>query len=249
MSGVKVFTNGPVLTIQLDNPPVNAISAQVLDGLETALLEARTDPAVRGVLITGSDQIFAAGADIPSFLSQGLTPQQAIRRGVEVFAAVESFPKPVVAAILGHCLGGGLELALAADLRVGDPDVRLGQPEVRLGIIPGWNGTMRLPRLIGQSRAAEIILTGSPIDGSRAYAIGLLNRLAPANEVWATADNLLREVIANSPAAIAEAKALLRRSFEPDAGEREQEAVARLMADADAAEGVTAFLERRRPRF
>lgn len=249
MSGVKVYRDGPILTLELDNPPVNAISAAVLDGIAAALEEAGSDPSVRGVLITGNEQIFAAGADIPSFLAQGLTPDQAIRRGVEVFAAVEMFAKPVVAAILGHCLGGGLELALAADFRVAEPDARLGQPEVHLGIIPGWNGTVRLPRLIGQARAAELILTGSPIDGARAYQIGLVNRIAPANEVVDVAANLLKEVMAQSPAAVGAAKALIRRSFEADAPDRELRSALQLIKGADAAEGLTAFMERRRPRF
>jgi len=249
MSGVSVSRAGPILTLSLDNPPVNAISSLVLDGIEAAVERARDDPAVRGLLVTGQEEIFAAGADLQSFLAQGMTPEQAILRGVEVFARLRALSKPVVAAIVGHCLGGGLELALAADLRVADPDARFGQPEVQLGIVPGWNGTVWLPRLIGQAWAAELILTAAPIDGRRAYEIGLVNRLAPASEVLETADNLLRELVARSPRAVAEAKVLIRRSYERGAEERELEALRRLLAGHDAAEGLTAWMERRRPRF
>ncbi len=249
MSGVKVRRDGGMMTIAIDNPPVNAISRAGLDGLEAALDEARQDTGVRGVLLIGSEQIFAAGADIPSFLAGGLTPEQASRRGVDVFSALEALPKPTVAGILGHCLGGGLELALAADLRVAGEDARFGQPEVHLGIIPGWNGTVRLPRLIGQSWAAEIILTGSPIDGRRAYEMGLVNRLARASEVWDTAANLLREVMAQSGEAVGRAKALVRQSFQADAADRERQALSELLLGPDAAEGMTAFIERRRPRY
>ena len=249
MSGVNVLRDGGMMTIAINNPPVNAISAAVLDGLEAALDEARQDAGVRGVLIVGTEQIFAAGADIGSYLAGGLTPAEANRRGVEVYKALETLPKPTVAAVLGHCLGGGLELALAADLRVAGPDARFGQPEVHLGIIPGWNGTVRLPRLVGQSWASEIILTGSPIDGRRAYEMGLVNRLAAASEVWDAASNLLREAMAQSPAAVGKAKALVRESFQADAALREREALLDLLQGPEAAEGMTAFMERRRPRY
>lgn len=249
MGTVRVSRQGPVLLAQIDNPPVNALSADVLDGLEAALDEARQDGAIRALVIGGSDQIFAAGADIPSFLGQGLTPEAALRRGAAVFDAIAELPKPVVAAVIGHCLGGGLELILAADLRVASPDSRFGQPEVHLGIIPGWNGTVRLPRLVGQSHAAELILTGEPIDGRRAYEMGLVNRLAPDDEVLDCALNWARLLSSQSGAAIAEARALLAHWTEPNPAAREREAVLRLMAGADAAEGVSAFLERRRPRF
>jgi enoyl-CoA hydratase len=249
MGGVRRSRQGSILLVQLDNPPVNALSAEVLEALEETMRDAAQDSAVRALVIYGGDSIFAAGADLPSFLRQGFSPEAALRRGVEVFDALATLPKPVVAAIQGHCLGGGLELACAADLRVASPRSRFGQPEVHLGILPGWNGTVRLPRLIGSARAAELILTGEPIDGRRAYEIGLVTRLVPDDEVLPAALNLARLLAAQSGAAVAEARRLLAQWTEPGAAERERQAVLRLMAGPDAAEGLTAFMERRRPRF
>jgi enoyl-CoA hydratase len=249
VSEVAVRVERGIQVVRIQNPPVNALSKAVLDGVEAALAACEHEPSVRGLVITGTSDVFAAGADLPSFLREGLLPEQAIRRGVLLMQKIEAFPKPVVAAVQGFCLGGGLEMILAADLRVAAPTARFGQPEVHLGIIPGWNGTVRLPRLIGQSRAQEIILTGAPVDGRRAYEIGLVNRLAEEGLVVDTAVNLAIEVAQQSPQAVAEAKALLRHWAEPGAEERERQAMLRLMRAGDAMEGLTAFMEKRRPRF
>ena len=249
MSVVSVDRSGAVMTITINHPPVNAISPDVLDALGAAVARAADDPAIRAVVVAGSDAGFAAGADLPAFVARGQTPVAAIHAGVALLDQLEALPKPVIAAVEGLCLGGGMELALAADLRVASARARFGQPEVALGIIPGWNGTHRLPRLIGVGPALDLILTGETIDGDRAFALGLVQRLTPGGAALATAHNLARQVSHNAPAALAHAKQLVRAWHEAGAAEREAAASVQLLGTPDAAEGLQAFLEKRRPRF
>ncbi|MDA8200195.1 MAG: enoyl-CoA hydratase-related protein [Thermaerobacter sp.] len=248
MSAVRVDRDGWVMTITITHPPVNAISPEVLEALGAAVVAAE-DPAIRAVVVAGSDAVFAAGADLPAFVARGQTPVAAIHAGVALLDQLEALPKPVIAAVEGLCLGGGMELALAADLRVASPRARFAQPEVALGIIPGWNGTRRLPRLIGVGPALDLILTGDTIDGNRAYALGLVQRLAPEGEALATAQNVARQLAHHAPSALAHAKWLVRAWHEPGAADREAAASVQLLATPDAGEGMQAFLEKRRPRF
>lgn len=249
MSVVNVDRRGAVMTITIAHPPVNAISPDVLEALGAAVSEAEQDAAIRAVVVSGSEAVFAAGADLPAFFARGQPPITAIHAGVALLDRLEALPKPVIAAVEGLCLGGGLELALAADLRVASARARFGQPEVSLGIIPGWSGTRRLPRLIGVGAALDLILTGEAMAGDRAFALGLVQRLAPDGEALATAQNLARQLAHNAPAALAHAKQLVRAWHEPGAAEREAQASAQLLETPDAAEGLQAFLEKRRPRF
>lgn len=248
MSVVSVDRTGAVMTITITHPPVNAISPEVLDALGAAVAAAE-DPAIRAVVVAGSDAVFAAGADLAAFVARGQNPATAIHAGVALLDQLEALPKPVIAAVEGLCLGGGMELALAADLRVASARARFGQPEVALGIIPGWNGTRRLPRLIGVGPALDLILTGETIAGDRAFALGLVQRLAPDGEALGAAQNLARQLVHNAPAALAQAKKLVRTWHEPDAAQREALASVELFGAPDAAEGLQAFLEKRRPRF
>lgn len=248
MSVVSVDRTGAVMTITITHPPVNAISPEVLDALGAAVAAAE-DPAIRAVVVAGSDAVFAAGADLAAFVARGQNPATAIHAGVALLDQLEALPKPVIAAVEGLCLGGGMELALAADLRVASARARFGQPEVALGIIPGWNGTRRLPRLIGVGPALDLILTGETIAGDRAFALGLVQRLAPDGEALGAAQNLARQLAHNAPAALAQAKKLVRTWHEPDAAQREALASVELFGAPDAAEGLQAFLEKRRPRF
>lgn len=238
-----------VAIVTINNPPVNAISADVLDGLNEAFGEVEAEQEIRAVVVTGTSDVFAVGADIPSFLLKGEGLAGVIQRGVLLFDRIEHLAKPVVAAISGHCLGGGLELALAMDLRVASEHARLGQPEVHWGIIPGWNGTVRLPRIVGRSHASDLILTGESISGRRAYEMGLVNRLADEGLVVETAINLARQLASQAPKALAAAKALLASEHDDGAAEREFQAVGELMVTQDAQEGVTAFMQKRRPNF
>ena len=243
-----------VLTITVNRPDkLNALNAQVLDDLEAAFRQARADDAVRGVLLTGAgEKAFVAGADISQFPQ--LTPQEAqafAERGQHVLSQIEGMPKPVVAAVNGFALGGGCELAMACHLRVASENARLGLPEVGLGILPGYGGTQRLPRLVGLGRATELVLTAEHVTAERAHAIGLVNRVAPRGEAVSAARELLVTILSKGPVAVRLALSALQASSLPLAeGQRYEAALfGQALSTEDAKEGATAFLERRKPAF
>src|SRR2546421_866045 len=190
---VRVERDGAIATIRLDRPKMNALNAQVQDEIAAAALEVDADPGVRAVVLYDGEKVFAAGADIKE-MAEASFAQVAIdsRRLQAAFTAVARIGKPVVAAVTGYALGGGLELALCADFRVAGETARLGQPEILLGIIPGAGGTQRLARLVGPARAKEIIWSGRQVRADEAHAIGLVDRVvAPGEEEhaalhWAT---------------------------------------------------------------
>lgn len=222
--GVLIATlNRPAKSNALNRPLIAA-----LDELAASLEQPQPgDDAAKVLVITGAgDRAFSAGADITEL--DGLTAQAAraqMRRGQDVFGRIERLPIPVIAAINGVALGGGLELAMAADLRVAVPTARFGQPEITLANLPGWGGTQRLPRLIGRGRALELILTGDLIGAERAYDIGLVNRLAP--DCVDAAMTLAEQLAAHSPVAVAGAKWAVRVGLEDGL-------VNGLLAEADA---------------
>ncbi len=247
---VRVTREGPVATVQLSHPPVNAISQDVLEGLLESFRALQQDETARVVVLTGEGAIFSAGADLASAAQTG--PLPLMRRGREAYQELWGFPKPVIAAVNGLCVGGGLELALLADLRICAQSARFGQPEINLGIIPGWGGTQRLPAAIGQQRATELILSGRLMRAEEAEAAGLVLKSYPDEELRDQARNLARRLAEKPPLALAAAKAALRTWAEagPVAGHRsEGEAMERLTQTQDAAEGVMAFLQKRRPQF
>ncbi|MGH7572122.1 MAG: enoyl-CoA hydratase/isomerase family protein [Gemmatimonadota bacterium] len=230
----------------------NALNAAVRDALSAALGEAEADPAVRVVVFTGAgDQAFVAGADVSEFA--GRTPieqRDAMRAGL--FDDVWNFPKPTIAMINGYCLGGGCELALACDLRIGADSANLGQPEVRLGIIPGGGATQRLPRLVGYGKALQLVLTGEIIDAVSAYEIGLLDEIVPAVELRDRTLEIARSMAEKSPVTLAIAKRALRAALEMPllAGlTHERDLFALAFATEDKEEGVRAFLEKRPPEW
>lgn len=210
---------GAILTATLNRPAKsNALNHQLITALDELAASLETPPpteqSVRALVITGvGDRAFSAGADVADLVD--LTAEAArdqMRRGQAVFHRIERLPIPVLAAINGVALGGGLELAMAADLRVAAPTARLGQPEIKLANLPGWGGTQRLPRLVGRSRALELILTGDMIDAARAHDIGLVNRLA-ADSLAATIE-LAEQLSEHSPVAIAGAKRAVQAGLE-----------------------------------
>ena len=242
-----------VLTITLDRPDaLNALSQQLVVELGKALRLARQDD-VRGVVITGAgDRAFAAGADIGEFA--GMEPLDAHRfaaRGQAVFTSIENTPKPVVAAVNGFALGGGCELAMACHLRVASESAQFGQPEVQLGLIAGYGGTQRLPRLVGRGVATEMLLTGDRISAQRAYEVGLVNRVVPAGELIPTAKQFVTTIASKAPVAVAMTLQALRASDLPLPQGLQQEAAlfAQCAATEDFAEGVGAFLNRETPSF
>lgn len=242
-----------VLTITLDRPDaLNALSQQLVAELGKALRLARQD-SVRGVVITGAgEKAFAAGADIGEFA--GMEPLDAHRfaaRGQAVFSGIEATPKPVVAAVNGFALGGGCELAMACHLRVASETAQFGQPEVQLGLIAGYGGTQRLPRLVGRGIATEMLLTGDRVSAQRAYEIGLVNRVVPAAELIPTAKQFVLTIASKAPVAVAMTLQALRAADLPLPQGLSQEAAlfAQCAATEDFAEGVGAFLNRETPQF
>jgi len=240
--------------VTVDRPDkLNALNQEVIEQLDSVFAEAEVNPAVRGVVLTGAgDKAFVAGADIGQFRSLGSADAERFAlRGQAVFSRIERLPKPVVAAINGFALGGGCELALACHFRIASESARLGQPEINLGIIPGYGGTQRLPRLVGSGRALEMILTGDQISATRALGIGLVNRVVSAECLLEESLAFLRKITSRSPAAIRLALEAVRSAAgDPDAGMQNEAALFGQAFDTeDAHEGVTAFLEKRAPRF
>lgn len=243
-----------VLTVTLDRPDaLNALSQRLVAELGKAMQVARKDDAVRGVVITGAgEKAFAAGADISEFA--GMEPLQAHRfaaRGQAVFNTIESMPKPVVAAVNGFALGGGCELAMACHLRVAAETAQFGQPEVQLGLIAGFGGTQRLPRLVGRGIATEMLLTGERISAQRAYEVGLVNRVVEAGALLETAKGFVTTIASKGPVAVAMTLQALRAADLPLPQGLQQEAAlfAQCAATEDFMEGVGAFLNRETPQF
>jgi enoyl-CoA hydratase len=233
---------------------LNALNSAVLDELLRAFLAAKADRAVRVVILTGAgSKAFAAGADIAEMST--LSPDDARRfaeRGHRLSLLVERLGKPVVAAVNGFALGGGCELALSCHIRLASEAARFGQPEVKLGLLPGFGGSQRLPRLVGKGRALEILLGGGTIDATEALRIGLVNRVVPADGLEAAARELASRIAANGPLAIEYCLAAVLSGAEMplDEGLRLEAALFGLcFASDDMREGTKAFLEKRRPEF
>ena len=244
---VRVETGGGVATIRIDRPKMNAINVQLLDDLTEAANAVGADPDVRAVVVWGGPRIFAAGADIRRFT--GLDPAGArilSRRFNDAFLAVENMPQITVSAVNGYALGGGMELAMATDFRVAAEDAVLGQPEIRLGIIPGGGGTQRLPRLVGVTRAKEIIYTGRNVYPDEALAIGLVSAVHPPDETYDAAVEMAAGYAAG-PAALRMAKQAVMDGLAlslADAVARETEHFGDCFATEDTAVGVASFLEK-----
>ena len=255
---VKVEHDGRVAILTLDHPPVNALSARLLEELEEAYDDLDRSDETRAIVIRGEgEKAFVAGADITEFPAMREAIEEAAEsgsaRGIQKLAArMDAGRTPVVAAIHGYCLGGGLELAMACDVRIAADDAQLGQPEIKLGLIPGGGGTQRLPRLVGHGRALYLNLTGDPISGSQAYDWGLVEKAVPREELLDTALELARTLSQRSPFAMGVIKELASETRDLPLSEglrREAQGFIRCIGSADGAEGVVAFLEKRQPEF
>ncbi|MFE3196592.1 enoyl-CoA hydratase/isomerase family protein [Embleya sp. NPDC059237] len=240
-------------TIRLSRPPMNALNRQLQEELRAVAQEAGERADVRAVVIYGGEKVFAAGADIKEMAEMTYTDMA--DRGAALqsaFTAVAEIPKPVVAAITGFALGGGCELALCADVRVCADNAKLGQPEITLGIIPGAGGTQRLPRLIGPSKAKDLIYTGRFVAAEEALSIGLVDRVVPAADVYAEAVEWARQ-FAHGPAyALRAAKESIDRGLETDLNtglEIERLQFTALFATEDRATGMRAFVAKEKPEF
>jgi len=252
---LKLERQDQIATLVIQRPEkLNALNAELLAELDEAVRDLAGDDQVRGVVVTGAgEKAFVAGADIAELAQlEPLAAVRTARRGQDIFRALEKLPKPVVAAVNGFALGGGLELALACHLRIASENARFGLPEVKLGIIPGYGGTIRLPRLVGRGRALELILTGEMIGAEEAYRIGLVNRVVPQPELLETARALLAKIVANGPLAVAHALEAVDRGADAtlDGGFEIESNLFGLLADTeDMREGMQAFLEKRPARF
>jgi enoyl-CoA hydratase/carnithine racemase len=240
-------------TIRLDRPPMNALNTQVQEELRAAAHQASEDPAVRAVIVYGGEKVFAAGADIKEMAGMSYV-DMAARAGAlsGAFDSLARIPKPVVAAITGYALGGGCEMALACDWRVASAEARLGQPEITLGIIPGAGGTQRLSRLIGPARAKDIIMSGRMVDADEALAIGLVDRVVPAEEVYGAAVAMVQRYTGGPAVALRAAKLAIDGGLEMDLASGlawESQLFAALFATDDRTEGMDAFVAKRKPNF
>jgi enoyl-CoA hydratase/carnithine racemase len=238
--------------ITLNRPPANAISGDLMRELNAALSDMESDPAVRSVIITGAgDRIFCAGADLGSAFS-GPDVVSFIRFGNSVVRRIERFPKPVVAAINGHALGGGCEIAMGCHIRILKESARMGQTESNLGIIPGYGGTQRLPRLVGRGLALEHLILGTQIPAAECYRIGLANRLSKDGETLNDAKALARELAKRPPIAtrlLIEAVDDGIQAPIDHAIEIEIRAFLRALKTEDAGEGIQAFFQKRPAEF
>ncbi len=255
MALVEIEVSDRVLVATVNRPEkMNALNAQVLEELDAAIVRARTDDGVGAMIVTGAGpKAFIAGADISELATMTPVSGRAhALRGQAVFSRLENLAKPVIAAINGFALGGGCELALACTLRVASENAKLGQPEVKLGILPGYGGSQRLARIVGEGRAMEMCLTGEPITAAEAHRIGLVNRVVPAGEALAAARELAAKIIGNAPLAVAFTMDAIHNGLDlplEDGLELEATLFGVCASTEDMREGMQAFLEKRPARF
>lgn len=254
MNVVEQSLNAGILTITLNRPEkLNALNAEVLGILSEIFNSARTDPQVKGILLTGTGKAFCAGADINRLATcNAQSGYEFACLGQRVFRQLETLNKPSMAAINGYAFGGGCELAMAATLRMAAINAQLGQPEIKLGIIPGYGGTQRLARLVGKGRALDLCLTGRSIDAQTALNWGLVSEVVEPEMLIERSLTMLEGIIAMSPIAIASVMEVIDHGYDlslNDAMHLEAVHFSKVCASDDKAEGVTAFLEKRRPIF
>jgi len=251
---IAVQISDRVATITVNRPDkLNALNDRVIAELGEAIDSVVGDSAVGGVILTGAGRAFVAGADISELEKHGaVSAKRLAQTGQDVFRRFETSPKPVIAAVNGFALGGGCELAMACHIRIASEFAKFGQPEVKLGLIPGYGGTQRLPRLVGRGRALQLLLTGEMIDANEAYRIGLVNRVVPAADLLGAAAEMMRTILANAPVAVANLIEAVNRGYDAtldDALTLEATAFGLLAATDDKREGTRAFLEKRAARF
>jgi len=252
---IKLSIEDRTAIITIDHPPANAFDRQTVTELDAAFDECIETEQVKVIIITGAGQFFVAGADINEIKNlQGYDDAYEVLRGGQMlFSKIENAVKPVIAAINGRaCLGGGNELAMACHIRIAEDSVQFGQPEIKLGIMPGWGGTQRLPRLVGKGNALEIILGGGNIKAQEAYRLGLVNKVVPVGTVIREAKRWAKVLSMWGAVAMAHILQAVNEGMEmslEDGLKHEADLFAQLTATEDMREGVSAFLGKRRPKF
>lgn len=243
-----------VAVATINRPPANALSRGLISEINELLDAVENDDSIRVIILHGEGRFFSAGADIKEFTD--LDSEQEIvnlaKHGQKVFERIESFSKPVIAAIHGAALGGGLELAMGCHMRFVTEDAKLGLPEISLGILPGFAGTQRLPKYVGQAKAAEMMLTGEPITGQEAVQWGLANQAYQSDELLPKSLEIAKKIALKSPNSVKAMLNLLQygknQSFY-DGAEKESQIFGSIFATEDAKEGISAFIEKRQPTF
>lgn len=253
---IKLTKQGAVATIIIDRPKVlNAIRFKTMSEIQDALNDIEQDKAIRVVVITGAgEKAFISGGDI-SIMAKGtgyidVLPE--IPKGHEVLFSIENFPKPVIARVNGVALGGGTEMALCCDIRIAADTAVMGVPEIHLGIIPGYGGTQRLPRIVGMGKAKQMVLTGDHISAKEAYRIGLVDILAPRAELDAAVEDICNKIVSKSPIALSMGKEAINRGMQADIRTGvsiEARCFCLCFGSEDRVEGMNAFLEKRKPIF
>lgn len=243
-----------IAVLSLDHPPANALSQPTFKGLTDALDYVEKERSIKVIVLVGKGKFFAAGADIKEFtVVENAEQGSAISRiGQQVFKRMETFSKPIIAAIHGAALGGGLELAMACHIRFSTPTAKLGLPELNLGLLPGFAGTQRLPRLIGKAKALELLFTSQLVTGEEAEALGLVNRIYQEEQLLEKTLEFAKNVASKSAVSLMYTIEAVTTGEEQgfEAGmKKEEELFGRIFESDDAKEGIQAFLEKRKPQF
>jgi enoyl-CoA hydratase len=245
---------GKTAHVTIQRPPANALASGLIREIDAILDELEGNREVRVILLKGEGRFFSAGADIKEFttIETGKEFSQLAKKGQDVFERMENFPKPIIAAIHGAALGGGLELAMGCHIRLVSENAKLGLPELQLGLVPGFAGSQRLPKLVGRAKAAEMLLTSEPISGTEAVQWGLANKAYPEDELFAKAEEMAQKIAKKSPGAMKAAIELLSYTKDDRFYEgvmREADVFGEVFVSEDAKEGISAFIEKREPDF
>ena len=252
---IRLEKDGAIATVTIDRPKaLNALNHQAITELHDCIDNIKDDASIRCVIITGGgEKAFVAGADISEMAKLDIIGAHALAdRGQALMAKIERLPQPVIAAINGFALGGGCELLMACDIRLASDNAKIGQPEINLGIIPGYGGSQRLPRLVGPGKAKQMTLTGDPINAAEAYRIGLIDEIYPAAELMLKAKEMAQKIASKGPLAIKAAKEAVNVALDVDLGtgtRHEASLFAARFGSEDQKEGMTAFLDKRKAEF
>lgn len=254
MEFLSVIVGDGIAVATINRPPANALSSALVLEVDALLDQVENDESVRVIVLHGEGKFFSAGADIKEFtaIESGGEFSKLAKNGQDVFERLERFPKPIIAAIHGAALGGGLELAMACHIRIVTENAKLGLPELQLGLIPGFAGTQRLPRYVGMPKAAEMLLTSEPISGEEAVRYGLANQSCAEEELLSQTMELARKIAKKSPVAMKATLEMLqytKPSSYYEGVKAEFETFGEVFDSQDAKEGIQAFIEKRQPVF